>query len=204
MKTPKLRELIEAVRSLIKGPYTSRFPHEPHTPAKKFRGAPRYSEEGCIACTGCSHVCPPNAIEFIDDLSKTPPTRKMIVHHDVCIYCGQCEALCTTREDTPPGIKNTADYDLAVFDRKEAVSSVEKELAICEVCAKPITSKAHLDWIARKLGPLAFSNPTLFMSRLRELDLIDESIAGVVEDLTLSDRMKIICAKCRRETALEK
>jgi len=204
MKKPKLRELIEAFTALIKGPYTTKFPFEAHTPAKNFRGAPKFSEEGCIACTGCSNVCPPGAIEIIEDLSKNPPTRKMIVHHDECIFCGQCQALCTTREDTPPGIKLGHDFDLTVFDRKEAVSSVEKELAICEVCKTPITAKAHLDWIAKRLGPLAFSNPTLFMSRLRELGLVHESIAEVVKDFTRSDRMKIVCAKCRRKTTLEK
>ena len=204
MRKPKIRELAEAIRSLIKGPYTSKFPFEPHTPAKNFRGAPRYSEEGCICCTGCVNVCPPAAIEFIDDLSKDPPTRKMILHHDICMYCGQCQALCTTREDTPPGVSLTSEYDLAVFDRKEAITTVEKELAICEVCKTPITARAHLDWIGRRLGPIAFSNPTLFMSRLKELDLVDENIAEVVKDLTRSDRMKIVCANCRRKTTLEK
>jgi len=204
MKKPKLRELAEAIRSLIKGPYTSKFPFTPHKPAKNFRGAPRYSDEGCIGCAGCSNVCPSNAIEFVDDLSKHPPTRKMIVHHDICIFCGQCEAFCTTKDDSPPGIKLSMDYDLAVFDRKDAVSSAEKELAICEVCGEPITTKVHLDWIARRLGPLAFSNPTLFMSRLRELGLIDDNITEVVKDLTRADRMKIVCAKCRRKTTLEK
>jgi hydrogenase-4 component H len=204
MKKPKLRELAEAIRALVKGPYTSKFPFEPHTPAKNFRGAPKYSEEGCICCTGCSNVCPPEAIEFVDDLSKNPPTRKMILHHDICIYCGQCQALCTTREDSPPGVSLTSEYDLATFDRKEAITTVEKELAICEVCKMPITARAHLDWIGRRLGPIAFSNPTLFMSRLKELDLIDENITEVVKDLTRSDRMKIVCADCRRKTTLEK
>jgi hydrogenase-4 component H len=204
MKKPKLRELAEAIKALILGPYTSRFPFEEHTPAKKFRGAPKYSEDGCVGCTACSNVCPPSAIEFADDLSKDPPTRKMIIRHDVCIYCGQCEKYCTTREDTPPGVEMTADYDVSTFDRSEAVNTVEKELAICEVCKAPITAKSHLDWIARRLGPLAFSNPTVFMSRLRELGLIDENITEVVKDLTRSDRMKILCAACRRKTTLEK
>lgn len=204
MKKPKLRELVEAIKSLVKGPYTSRFPFEAHKPPKNFRGAPKYSEEGCVACAGCSNVCPSGAIEFIDDLSKSPLTRKMIVHYDICIFCGQCQAFCTTREDTPPGIKLSNDYDLAVFDRKEAVSTVEKELALCEACGTPITAKAHLDWIARRLGPLAFSNPTLFMSRLKELNLADENIEEIVKDLTRADRMKVLCAKCRRKTTLEK
>ena len=204
MKKPKIRELIEAITAVIKGPYTTRFPFVPHVPAKNFRGAPRYSEDGCVACTGCDNVCPSGAIEFIDDLSKDLPSRKMIIHHDICIFCGQCQAFCTTRDDSPPVVKLTQDFDLATFDRKEAVSTVEKELALCEVCKTPITAKAHLEWIAKRLGPLAFSNPTLFISRLKELDLADENITEVVLDLTRGDRMKILCAGCRRETTLEK
>ena len=204
MKRPKIRELIEAVTALLKGPYTSKFPFAPHTPAKKFRGAPKYSEEGCVACSGCVNVCPPVAIEALDDTSTASPTRKMVTHHDVCIFCGQCEKFCTTRDDSPAGITLTSDFDLAVFDRKDAISSVTKELALCEVCNIPNTAKAHLDWIARRLGPIAFSNPTLFISRLKALGIVDENIESAVKDLTRGDRMKVLCAKCRRETALER
>lgn len=204
MRKPKIRELAEAIRALIKGPYTSKFPFEPHTPAKNFRGAPRYSDEGCVACTGCSNVCPPEAIEVIDDTSKTPPTRKMVVHHDICMFCGQCEKYCTTKDDTPPGIKMSGDFDLSVFDRKDAIDATEKELCLCEACRTPIAAKVHLEWIAKRLGPLAYSNPTLFLSRLKELGLVDNNITEVVKDLTRGDRMKILCANCRRKTTLEK
>ena len=113
MKYPKIRELKEAVKALIKGPYTSTFPYKPHTPAKRFRGKPAYSNEGCIACTACALVCPARAIEFRDIVSKDRATRKMILHLDECHYCGQCSALCTTKDDTPPGIKHTIEFDLA-------------------------------------------------------------------------------------------
>ena len=66
MKYPKLRELKEAIIALVKGPYSSDFPRKPHHPAKRFRGKPEYSNEGCIACTACSLVCPARAIEFRD------------------------------------------------------------------------------------------------------------------------------------------
>jgi len=42
MYLPKIRELIEAVKALIKGPYTSKFPRSTHEPAKRFRGKPEY------------------------------------------------------------------------------------------------------------------------------------------------------------------
>ncbi len=40
MKLPKLRELGIAIRALLTGPYTTKFPKVPHVPAKRFRGKP--------------------------------------------------------------------------------------------------------------------------------------------------------------------
>ena len=58
MRYPKIRELIEAIKALIKGPYTSDFPFRPHVQEEKFRGMPEYNEEGCVGCCACSEVCP--------------------------------------------------------------------------------------------------------------------------------------------------
>ena len=150
MKYPKLRELKEAVIALIRGPYTEKFPFKPHEPAKRFRGKPEYSNEGCIACAACYLVCPGRAIEFRDVLSKGKATRKMILHLDECHYCGQCSALCTTRDDNPPGVKHTTQFNLAGSDRSLMVSETEeKELVLCEVCGDIITARAHLEWIAK-------------------------------------------------------
>ena len=204
MRLPKVRELIEAITALIKGPYTSKFPHAPHEPAKRFRGKPEYSNEGCIACTACALVCPARAIEFRDVVTGEKATRKMILHLDECHYCGQCSALCTTRDDDPPGIHHTTKFDLAGFDRAIMVSTTdEKELALCEICGDVITAKAHLNWIAKKLGPLAFSNPTLFIESLKAMG-IASGIAKSARDYVLrSDRLKVLCAKCRRKATLE-
>ena len=205
MKYPKIRELKEAIKALIKGPYTSRFPYEPHKPAKRFRGKPAYSNEGCIACTACALVCPARAIEFRDVVAKDHATRKMILHLDECHYCGQCSALCTTREDTPPGIQHTTEFDLAGSDRAEMVSTTdEKELVLCEVCGDVITARAHLNWIAKKLGPLAFSNPTLFIASLKGMGFAEEVFQTAKEYVVRSDRIKVLCAKCRRKATIEK
>lgn len=205
MRYPKLRELKEAITALIKGPYTSKYPYKKHEPAKRFRGKPEYSEEGCIGCVACSLVCPARAIEFRDVVTKEKATRKMILHLDECHFCGQCSALCTTREDNPPGIKHTTEFDLAGFGRADMVScSDEKELVLCEVCGDVITTKAHLDWTARKLGPLAFSNPTLFIASLKKMGFADAVSSAAREYVLRSDRVKILCAKCRRRVTLEK
>ena len=200
MKKPKIRELIEAVKALIKGPYTTKFPYKPHIPPKRFRGKPEFFEDGCVGCGACAEVCPADAIELSDELKDSPPKRKIALYYDICIFCGQCQANCITEE----GIKLSNKFDLALFDRSQAVEVVEKELALCEACGEPIACKAHLEWLANKLGPMAFSNPTLFLSRLKELRLVDENIQEIVKDLARADRMKILCAGCRRKTTLEK
>ena len=68
MRKPKLRELGEAIRAIIHGPYTAKFPAEPTPLPETFRGCPRYDEETCVGCGACHQVCPPGAIEMEDDL----------------------------------------------------------------------------------------------------------------------------------------
>lgn len=205
MKYPKLRELKEAITALIKGPYTSRFPYVPHEPAKRFRGKPEYSNDGCIACTACALVCPMRAIEFRDVVTAQKATRKMILHLDECHYCGQCSALCTTRDDDPPGIRHTTKFDLAGTDRAQMISTTdEKELTLCEICGDIVTAKAHLEWVARKLGPLAFSNPTLFIASLKSMGFAEDVIQTAKDYILRSDRIKVLCAKCRRKATIEK
>jgi len=205
MRYPKIRELIEAVKSLVSRPYTSAFPKKPHEPAKRFRGKPEYSDEGCIACGACSLVCPARAIEVKDVVAKDKASRKMVLHLDECHYCGQCSAYCTTKDDITPGIQHTTEFDLAGFDRANMVSTTaEKELALCELCGDVITSKSHLSWLAGKLGPLAFSNPTLFVASLKGLGLADNVLTATRDYVLRSERVKVLCAKCKRKAVIER
>jgi hydrogenase-4 component H len=205
MRYPKLRELKEAIAAVIKGPCTTKYPFRPHSPAKRFRGKPAYSNEGCIACAACSLVCPVRAIEARDTVDGKKAVRRMVLHLDECHYCGQCSALCTTKADNPPGIKHTTEFDLAGFDRRQMISSTDdKELALCEMCGDVITAKAHLEWLARRLGPLAFSNPTLFIASLKSMGIADDVAIAAGDYALRSDRIKILCSKCRRAATIEK
>jgi formate hydrogenlyase subunit 6/NADH:ubiquinone oxidoreductase subunit I len=206
MRYPKIRELIEAVKALLIGPYTIKFPRKPITPAKRFRGKPEYSDSGCIACGACALVCPARVIEVRDTVTKEKAARRMVLHLDECHYCGQCSALCTTKADNPPGIKHTAKFDLAGYDRARMVSQTEeKELVLCEICRDVITAKAHLEWLVKKLGPLAFSNPTLFLSKLKSTGFSQDVLQAASDaSLTRADRIKVLCAKCKRRTTIER
>jgi formate hydrogenlyase subunit 6/NADH:ubiquinone oxidoreductase subunit I len=198
MRYPKLRELVEAIKALIQGPYTTKFPFKPHIPEKRYRGKPKYYEDKCVGCKACAEVCPSGCIKVIDNVDVDPPVRRIEQHYDSCIFCGQCEANCITKE----GIKLSNQLeDCSVFDRDEAVESVEKELLLCEVCGCVLGAKDHLLWVGKKLGPLAYSSPTSYLSALKDLKLAYLDIEKS-DDLIRQDRMKLLCPKCRREITL--
>jgi formate hydrogenlyase subunit 6/NADH:ubiquinone oxidoreductase subunit I len=200
MRYPKLRELAEAVKALIKGPYTSRFPFEPHVPHPNFRGQPKFNADRCVGCLACEAVCPVEAIAHEDAVdANSPPLRTMIHYTDTCIFCGQCEAACIADHE---GIKLSNDWELSFFDRKTAYETIQKELAVCEICGSIIACKDHIEWIGQRLGELTYSSPTLYLSHLDRLGLIDPNLVVPTRDNWRSDRVKILCAKCRRHTTL--
>ena len=201
MKLPKIRELVEAIKAVIKGPYTSKFPLEPHQPHPNFRGQPKFDDKKCVGCCACEEVCPVDAIvhrDIIDD--KDNAQREMVHYTDTCIFCGQCEAACIADHQ---GIKLSNEWELSFFDRKnKSYETIEKELQLCEICRDPIACKDHLTWIAQRIGELTYSSPTLYLPRLRSLGIIDKNIIAALKDYGRSDRVKILCARCRRETTL--
>ena len=200
MKYPKVRELGEAIKALIKGPYTSPFPQKPHVPHPNFRGQPKFDAEKCVGCLACEAVCPVEAIDHKDAVEDTNcPQRTMIHYTDTCIFCGQCEAACIADHE---GIKLSNDWDLAFFDRKSSYETIEKELVLCEICGSTIACKDHLKWISERIGELTYSSPTLYLSQLERLGVIDGNLLSAVADNGRSDRVKILCARCRRQTTM--
>jgi hydrogenase-4 component H len=200
MKLPKARELVEAVKALVTGPYTSKFPVVPHVPYTSFRGQPKYDPDVCVGCLACEQVCPAEAIGHRDVTDGSEPKRIMYHYTDTCIFCGTCEQACIADQR---GIMLSNDWELSFFDRKnESFESIEKELQLCEICGEVIACKDHLRWIVERVGELSFSSPTLFYAKLKALGVIDENIVSALRDSGRSDRYKILCARCRRETTL--
>lgn len=194
MRTPKVRELQEAVRSLFSRPITTRFPAEPAVVVEGFRGITRFDERTCIGCGACAQVCPAGAIQVVDDPGSHPPTRTLSIRYDVCIFCGHCGLNCTTGT----GISNTKEYELIAFDRSTMASSVEKELVLCEECHEPISTRDHILWTAEKLGVKRFANPTLALVAERTLGLVDETPAPPPDPSLRPNAVRVMCPKCRR------
>jgi len=202
MRLPKVRELGEAIKALFKGPYTARFPRQPHVPYASFRGLPRFNQERCVGCLACEQVCPAEAIAHRDIIEETPDGKKTakreLIHYtDTCIFCGQCEAACIADHE---GIKASREWDLAFFDRSKAQESIHKELQLCESCGTTIGCKDHLLWIGERVGELSYANPTLYLSQQKQLGLFDENMLAITGGQGHSDRYAILCARCRRKT----
>ena len=199
MKKPKLRELGEAIKAVVRGPATIKFPFEPYEAPEGFRGKPKYSEDDCIGCGACAEVCPSQCIALVDDTEAKPPVRRLAIHFDACIFCGQCELNCTTEK----GVHLTTEYDLACFDRTACLETVEKELVLCEVCEAVVGCRDHLLWVAERLGAKRYANPTLVLLADGELGLVSGELHRDPDrPPDRSDTMRVLCPKCRRTTVL--
>jgi hydrogenase-4 component H len=203
MRRPKLRELKEALKSLFSPAYTSDFPHKPHQPYERFRGRPYFHEEDCTGCTACAQVCPAKAIEVNDEIEDGIAKRKLTIHWDICIFCGQCEANCLTAK----GIMLSREFDLAVTEKREDLKqTVEKEFVICECCGEPVVPYDQYAWVAKRLGPLVFTNASLLLFYLRSVGLaLKEKInpGNKTAAFNRSSRLRILCPACRREAVLK-
>lgn len=199
MRLPKLRELKEAVIAVFSPRFTTRFPAEPCVVPPKYRGKPEFDLNTCIGCGACANVCPSNVcLTMVDDLEADPPVRRLILKYDSCIFCGNCSENCTTET----GINLSNEWDLAGLDREAMTEVHEFELQMCEKCGEMIGSKKHLIWLYQKLGPLAYTNPSLLIAKSGELLTEPQNIQAKAQDekaVQTSDFMRILCPKCKCE-----
>jgi hydrogenase-4 component H len=97
----------------------------------------------------------------------------------------------------------TPNFDLATADRGKIRESIEKELVLCEICGGVVGARDHLLWIARRVGPAAFTNPTLMLPMLDALVPEAGPPPDGREGLRRGDRMRVLCPRCRRSSTLE-
>jgi len=199
LRLPKLRELKEAVTAVLSPRFTTRFPAEPCVVPERYRGKPEFDLDKCIGCGACVNVCPsPECLSQVDDLEADPPVRRITHRHYTCIFCGNCEDNCTTGD----GIKLSQEWDLAGLDREAMTETHEFELQMCEKCGALIGAKKHLVWLYEKLGPLAYTNPSLLIAKSGELLTEPQDVqkqAQKDEGVRTSDFMQILCPKCKCE-----
>jgi len=195
-----LRELKEAVTAVISPRFTTQFPAKPCIVPDKFRGKPEFDLDTCIGCGACVNVCPsPNCLTMVDDLEADPPVRKIMHQTPACIFCGNCHEYCTTET----GINLSNKWDLATLDKESLFETHEFELQMCEKCGEVIGTKKHLVWLYEKLGPLAYTNPTLLIAKSgqlqTQLDDIHQPSDIDTQEVQTSDFMRILCPKCKCE-----
>jgi formate hydrogenlyase subunit 6/NADH:ubiquinone oxidoreductase subunit I len=198
LRWPKLRELKEAVTAVISPRFTTRFPAEPCVVPEKYRGKPEFDLDNCIGCGACVNVCPTLALTQVDDVEADVPVRRITKRYDTCIFCGNCQDTCTTEK----GIKLSNQWDLATLDRNSTVETYEHELQICEKCGDVIGTKKHLVWLYDRLGPLAYTNPSLLIAKSGELKTDGNELAteeAPQREVETSDFMRILCPKCKCE-----
>jgi hydrogenase-4 component H len=198
MRTPKVRELGEALRSLFSRPYTVRYPYEPVVPPEAFRGKPKFVEEECIGCGACAQVCPARAIDVVNVVEGGVGRRTLTIRHDHCIFCGQCHRFCTTEK----GVILTNEFETGTYDRRQAIATVEKELVICQECGEVIATVDQLRWVAQKLGPKAFGNMGLTLLLSEDLGLVSPAVRDPRRPHDRGDNVSILCPRCRREVIL--
>ena len=196
MRLPKLRELKEAVTAVFSPRFTSRFPAQPCIVPERYRGKPEFDTDTCIGCGACVNLCPTEALTQVDDTEADPPVRKITLRYDTCIFCGNCRDNCTTED----GIKLSNQWDLATLDRESTVETHEYELQLCEKCGAVIGTKKHLVWLYEKLGPLAYTNPSLLIAKSGELLTELQDIERPTQPdraAAASDFMAVCCPRCK-------
>ena len=199
LRYPKLRELKEAITVVFSPRFTTRFPAEPCTPPERYRGKPEFDDDNCVGCGACVNVCPTQALTQQDNLEADTPTRTITQRHDACIYCGNCQDCCTTEK----GISLSKQWDLATLDRSSCIETHDYELQLCEKCGANIGTKKHLVWLAEKLGPLAYTNPSLLLAKNAEMfdRPASPETAGKNSDTppAAKDFARILCPACKRQ-----
>ena len=194
----KVLYLPEALRAIFKGAYTVKFPFGATVDTGAYRGVTVWDEKVCIGCGACAEVCPSGAIRMEDDTRSSPPTRRFVLDYGRCIFCGHCHYNCITDK----GIYQTTRWDVVTLDRTQAVTRLDKELLLCENCGGVVSAKDHLKWVARKVGPKVFANPTLALTLEGQLVAAPHE-AGGGSQADRSGIMRILCPHCRRLVVFE-
>lgn len=194
MRTPKLRELKEAIIAIFSKRYTTRFPAQPHEAAEGFRGKPVPDQEWCMGCEACSEACPAQAILIEDDTKAGKRIIKRL--YDRCNFCGECESVCP---QPSPGVVLTKEYDFADYTKDSMKTVQEFKLIVCSKCGEPVASEDQLIATAKRMDPaLASTSPDMLLARQTEIGL-PQPQSKKRKQFTRSDIFVFLCPSCRHK-----
>ena len=83
-------------------------------------------------------------------------------------------------------------------DRRSGISQSKKRLVLCENCGEIVGCLDHLKFLAKKVGQLLYTNPTLLLARHDELKLLEQERGGESPH-PRAGHLKLLCPNCRRE-----
>lgn len=137
---------IRAVKEVLKAAAscaTIKYPYGPpaHVP-ERLRGKLQIDHEKCIACGACAMVCASGALTRIEGDENVG----VKIQYSRCIFCGQCQDSCPTE-----AIKLTTEFALTTTDLDSLVLRNELPAAKCQLCGKPIASRAQLEWALQRV-----------------------------------------------------
>jgi formate hydrogenlyase subunit 6 len=108
---------IDVLKSLLKKPFTRRYPKEKLKAYPRFLGRIHYFPERCIGCRSCERYCPVGAVKFYEK-------GKIEFDLGLCIFCGMCRDVCPA---SPKAIKLSGEFELADKDKNKAAKNVVDE-----------------------------------------------------------------------------
>lgn len=130
--------LEDVLPSLVRRPFTERYPLERRPPPERLRGLLAWDRLKCTGCGMCATDCPSQAIEVLvyDKKAKRIVFR---FHTDRCTFCAQCTFSC--RQGClalDPGV-----WELAGLDREGMVLTFggDDDLALVRAGVLPADKK---------------------------------------------------------------
>lgn len=144
--------MFKTLKNILKtGDATVKYPFAPLETTPDMRGKPEHDSLKCIACAACAVACPPNAIQFSNDLKAG--TIEWSINYGRCIFCGRCEEACPV-----DAIRLTSEFELAVMSKADLTETATYSLQACSSCGKYFAPRKEVDYTARVLEA-AGANP---------------------------------------------
>ena len=122
---------------------------------------------------------------------------------DIAQTEAHCEAVASNWLALVDSGQHEESWDRAAEPIKQEIT---KDLVLCEDCGCVVAPADQIRWVAKKLGPLAFSNTSVWVFNLQAKSLSDriQTLTPKKEsEIQRSDRLKVLCPKCRRKVVLK-